>query len=404
MNSKFAAGVATIAASLTIAFGPANAQTKATGTPLTIGVVAPTQGSAAYPDAAYGAQAAQHYINNNLNGVNGRPIQLDICGGDGSPEKQINCANGFVTSKVPVVIDAYEPAVGAAVPILVAAKIPLVGTLTGTGTADKQPYGNTFYFTGPTEVSALGAMSALKSLGKKTAVLALTDAPASHVYINTLVQPLAKKLGIDLTVLFVPGSGANWTVVAATEIASSPDAVGVVALPDDSCTALYKAVRQAGYKGTFFAGSCSKFVGELKGAAAGAIVVPRLWVFATRPNAPAKVQAELDIFKASMEATGRGDQLTTRALWAFAGTINTVKAMQRIKGEVTSAAVVAALQSLVNEPSFAGPLITCDGKQWPGIASACTRQTLFLEVQSDGSLKSTSPGGYVELDTSAFNK
>ena len=401
---KLAAASTMIALAMALTAGAATGQTKATGKPLILGVVAPTQGPAAYPDAAFGAQAAQYYVNNSLNGISGRPIQLDICGGDGSPERQINCANGFVTDKVPVVIDAYEPAVGAAVPILVAAKIPLVGTLTGTGVADKQPYGNTFYFTGPTEVSALGAMSALRSLGKKKAVLALTDAPASHVYIDTLVQPLAKKLGIDLTVLYVPGSGANWTVVAATEIASDPDAVGVVALPDDSCTALYQAVRRAGYKGTFFAGSCSKFVGQLKGEAAGAIVVPRLYVIATRPHAPPKVQAELDIFKSSMEATGHGDQLTTRALWAFAGVVNTVKAMQRIKGDVTSAAVVTALQSLVNESSFAGPPVTCDGKQWPGIASACTRKTLFLEVQPDGSLKPTSAAGYVELDTSAFNK
>ena len=69
MNRKFAVGVAMIAASLAVVSGSANAQTKATGTPLTIGVVAPTQGSAAYPDAAYGAQAAQHYINNSLNGL-----------------------------------------------------------------------------------------------------------------------------------------------------------------------------------------------------------------------------------------------------------------------------------------------------------------------------------------------
>ena len=68
MDRRFIVSVAIIAASWAMASGTANSQTKATGKPLILGLVAPTQGSAAYPDAAFGAQAAQYYINNSLNG------------------------------------------------------------------------------------------------------------------------------------------------------------------------------------------------------------------------------------------------------------------------------------------------------------------------------------------------
>ena len=64
-----------------------------------------------------------------LGGIGGRPIEVDVCEGDGSPETAINCANGFVSNNVPIVIDAVDQSMGAAVPILGSANIPIVGTL-----------------------------------------------------------------------------------------------------------------------------------------------------------------------------------------------------------------------------------------------------------------------------------
>jgi branched-chain amino acid transport system substrate-binding protein len=371
-----------------------------TGEPIVLGVMAPTTGATAYPDTAYGAQGAEYYVNRVLGGIGGRPIKLDICRGDGSPEHAINCANSFVSKKIPVVIDAYEPALQGALPILGAAGIPLVGTLAGTGSADRVEYGKAFFYTGPTEVSALGSLSMLHSLDVKKAALAVTDAPASHTYVDQIIKPIAKELGIDVAIQYPPGNGANFSVLAATQLADQPDSTGVIALPEDSCTELYKAIRQQGFTGTFFAGSCSKFINELGGQAKGAATQPRLWVYAARDHAPAEVRKQLDDFKKSMDATGHGDQLSTRAIYAFAGVVNTVKAMGAIGGDITAASVTTAMKQLKDFPTFAGPTVTCDGKVWPGMPTACSKQAIFFEVQSDGSLKAVNDAGYVDLDLS----
>lgn len=371
-----------------------------TGEPIVLGVMAPTTGATAYPDTAYGAQGAEYYVNRVLGGIGGRPIKLDICRGDGSPEHAINCANSFVSKKIPVVIDAYEPALQGALPILGAAGIPLVGTLAGTGSADRVEYGKAFFYTGPTEVSALGSLSMLHSLDVKKAALAVTDAPASHTYVDQIIKPIAKKLGIDVAIQYPPGNGANFSVLAATQLADQPDSTGVIALPEDSCTELFKAIRQQGFTGTFFAGSCSKFINELGGQAKGAATQPRLWVYAARDHAPAEVRKQLDDFKKSMDAINHGDQLSTRAIYAFAGVVNTVKAMGAIGGDITAASVTTAMKQLKDFPTFAGPTVTCDGKVWPGMPTACSKQAIFFEVQSDGSLKAVNDAGYVDLDLS----
>ena len=373
-----------------------------TGEPIVLGVMAPTTGATAYPDTAYGAQGAEYYVNRVLGGIDGRPIKLDICRGDGSPEHAINCANSFVSKKIPVVVDAYEPALQGALPILGAAGIPLIGTLAGTGSADRVEYGKAFFYTGPTEVSALGSLSMLHSLDVKKAALAVTDAPASHTYVDEIIKPIAKELGIDVAIQYPPGNGANFSVLAATQLADQPDSTGVIALPEDSCTELFKAIRQQGFTGTFFAGSCSKFINELGGQAEGAATQPRLWVYAARDHAPAEVKKQLDDFKKSMDATGHGDQLSTRAIYAFAGVVNTVKAMGTISGDITAASVTTAMKQLKDFPTFAGPTVTCDGKVWPGMPTACSKQAIFFEVQSDGSLKPVDDAGYVDLDLSVI--
>lgn len=374
---------------------------KAAGEPIVFGVQAPTKGAAAYPQTGYGVEAAVWYVNNVLGGVDGRPIETDLCAGDGSPETAINCANGFVSSGVPFVLDAYDQAITGGVPILAAAGIPLIGTLAGSGVADKGRYGETFYFTGPTEVSAVGSMSVLHDLGKKRIALAVNEAPTSHTYVDVLMKPIASALGMRLEAQYPPATGANYNVTAATQLAGDPDATGVISLPEDGCTSLIQALRRQGHDGTVFAGSCSQFIEQVRDDATGAIVQPRLWVPLSKEHAPPEVAEQLDDFAGAMKRVGYEDELSARSLYAFAGVVNMVTVMEGMKGRpVTAESVTAAMKGLKDFETFAGPTVTCDGKAWPGLPSACSRQAIFFEVREDGTLAPVHEGGYRELDPS----
>ncbi|MET0447281.1 MAG: ABC transporter substrate-binding protein [Aeromicrobium sp.] len=374
-----------------------------TGDPIVIGVQSMDAGPAAFPQNTYGAEAAEHYINNELGGIDGRPIKLDICSGDSTPETGVKCANDFVASDVPVVFDAYDGAsMGAMTPILKSAAIPIVGTLAGQGVAESADYGTAFYFSGPLETSALGMVTVLNKLGKKTASLAVQDLPSSHGYVDDLVKPMGAKLDVDVSAVYAKVDNLNFQVLSATELSDKPDVAGVISLPEDGCTGLFQALRQSGFDGTIFAGSCSQFIDDLGEDAAGAVVQPRLWVPGSYDHAPKEVQDQLDAFADSMKAVGYEDEQSARSLYSFAGVVNLAKVISGIDGDITNVAVTEAMKGLKDFQTFAGPKVTCDGKQWPTRPGACSKQAIFFEVQEDGTLKPTGGSdGYTELDPAA---
>jgi branched-chain amino acid transport system substrate-binding protein len=374
------------------------------GDPLVIGVQSLDTGPVAYPQNTYGAKAAEWYINNKLDGIGGRPLKLDICSGDGTPETGVKCANDFVAKDVPVLFDAYDgTSVGAMTPILKEAGIPIVGLLAGQGVAEREAYPTAFYFSGPLETSALGMVKVLSDMGHKKASLALTDAPSSHGYVDDLVKPMGAKLGLDVSAVYAKVDSINYQVVAATELADKPDVAGVIALPEDGCTGLLGALRQSGYDGTLFAGSCSQFISDLGPDAAGTIVQPRLWVPLSRDHAPAEAQKQLDEFAEAMKAVGYEKEQSARSLYSFAGLIDLAQIIDGISGDITAKSVMDAMTKVKDFQTFLGPKVTCDGKQWPGRPGACSHEGIFFEVQDDGTLAPVNQEGFVDLKPEAVS-
>lgn len=370
--------------------GKAESNAGLKGEPVVIGVQSLDTGPVAYPQSTYGAKAGEYYINNTLGGINGHPVKLDICSGDGTPETGVKCANHFVSTNVSVVFDAYDgTSVGAMTPILQSAGIPIVGLLAGQGVAESAPYGTAFYFSGPLETSALGMVTVLSKLKKKKASLAVSDGPSSHHYVDDLVKPMGDKLGVEVTAVYTKNDSINFQVLAATELDSKPDVAGLISLPEDGCTGLISALRQSNYKGTIFAGSCSQFVKALGADAAGAVIQPRLWVPESRAHAPKDVQKELDAFAKAMKAVKYEKEQSARSLYSFAGLIDLSKIMSGISGKITNETVKDAMMKVKDFQTFLGPKVTCDGKQWPKRPGACSHEAIFFEVQKDGTLKPT---------------
>lgn len=402
------AGVAALALLASACSKPqtqAEVSTKLSGDPITIGVQSLDTGAVAYPQSTYGAKAAEWFVNNKMGGINGHPLKLDLCSGDGTPEKGVSCANHFVSTNAPVVFDAYDgTSVGAMVPILSEAKVPIVGELAGQGVAESAPRGTAFYFSGPLETSALGMVTLLHDKGAKTASLAVTDAPSSHGYVDKLVSPMAKQLGVQVGAVYTKVNSMNFQVLAQTELASKPDVAGLIALPEDGCTGLIEALKQSGFTGTIFSGSCSQFISDLGGKAKGAVIQPRLWVPLSRSNAPKEVQNQLDQFAAAMKAVGYEKQQSARSEYSFAGIINLAKILSGIKGSITAASVTDAMKNLKDFQTYLGPKVTCDGQQWPGRPGACSHQAIFFQVQGDGTLAPVNKAGYIDLDTAAAQR
>lgn len=99
----------------------------ATGDPIVIGFINNEGGAFSVPELRVGSEVAETYINEQLGGVNGRPIEVDRCATDGTPESAIDCVNGFIERGVVAVIEGTDLGADAVLPLLTDAGIPMLG-------------------------------------------------------------------------------------------------------------------------------------------------------------------------------------------------------------------------------------------------------------------------------------
>jgi branched-chain amino acid transport system substrate-binding protein len=348
-----------------------------------VGFLNPSGGPVPQPGTDTGVKAAVSYINGELGGINGHPIEVVSCDTDTTPERAQSCANTFVEKKVVAVLDGYNLASSATLPALTAAQIPLVGMIPFDSVTGAKAE-NRVFFAAPQASFLVGALQAFKSEGKKSVTLALVDTPSSHQTIDTLLPVLAKALGINAKGIYFSATNPNFTALAATIAQDNPDVGGLVASPSEAvCSALVKALRQLQYRGDIFTAACSDYIKSSPQQAAGGALYSSNWVPAALKHAPAQVQQDLALAEKYIAGVPNG----THGYYAtgqFALLVNVARAMSTApESDLTGPGVLKTLKALKDFPSFLGPKITCGSPTSPN----CTTQMLLFVVQPDGSAK-----------------
>jgi branched-chain amino acid transport system substrate-binding protein len=373
----------------------------ANGTPVSIGAITQSKGSAGLPDAKIGLEAATWYVNNEMGGIGGSPVKIDLCEDDVTPENAVACGNQFVSNKDPVVVDTYSGGFGAAVPALLAAKIPYVGTVSGDPTIEvnKNPAG--YYWTGPLAVTAATSMALMQHFDVEVAHFVTADATSAHTYVDKVLVPMGQRIGVDIEATYVDPAASSFDTVAATLMKGDPDIVGTIGgVSEDQCTALISSLRTQGWAKPIYGGSCSDFVKDLPGDQSKDVsIVPRTWLPPSESHAPETVQKQLTDLKKALAAVGSDDPASSRTVYAFTSLVNLVQILNdQGVTDVSTANVVSAIQATKDAPSFLGPSMTCDGKAFPGYPTACANEGIFFTVQEDGSYEPGDPNGFVPLD------
>ncbi len=368
--------VVTALAAVTTAFG---ASRSAAASPIVIGFLNQEKGAVAFPDFGAGARVARGYLNSKLRGIRGRQLRFVECLTDGSPEASIDCANRFVEAKVVVVLEGLDFGADAALPILTKARIPLVGH-TAFGAAQLVSK-NAFFF--GAALPAFGAAPVklmAQRLGAKSVVYLGQDNPVVRAFADTGVVPAAENLGLKISTVFYNAASPDFTQIVTTALANNPDALFFTA-PEPDCTGLVSAIRQLGFDGPVFAGSCTAFITADAKAAEGVYTSNDLWAPSAAAAAPKAKAVELKIFVAQMKQKAPKYVTSGFAQFSFSSTMDIAAILGRVTGKVTSGAVTKQLRATKKLPSFMGQPITCNGKQWPGQPSACAGGILEFRVQ-----------------------
>lgn len=360
--------------------GSASSAAAPTGDPIKVGFIGIENSPAgSFPEYPEGAQAAVDYINKELGGVNNRPIALDSCPTNATPESSIGCANGFVQTGKVAVISGLDYGADGSVPILERAGIPYLAGLPVQPT--ELTASNAFSFIGatPGTISALSRFVAEELKAKKVSFLYL-DVPAAQVAIEGFAKPVLTKLGVtDVTGVAESPTAADFT--PALTKASQGDAEAIIVLfGGESCAKVMQASAILGIdtKRMIYPLTCSsKQQLDAGGAGAQGVVFdsPYLTTDADDPD--------VKLFLSKMKEYAPDTLVGSSSQSGFASMMNLYAQLKKLDpANITPASVMAAFRATKDEHNFMAYPYTCDGKQAPGVPAICNAHERILKYEN----------------------
>jgi branched-chain amino acid transport system substrate-binding protein len=351
--------------------------TKATGTPITIGMINQDNTPAAsFPELSQADQAGVDFVNAELGGIDGHPIKLEVCNTKFSPEGSTACGQRFATEGVPAVLGGID-VFGNGIDTLAQNDIPYVGGIPVSTQSMTSP--NSFQWSGgswgPIVAFAHYAATTLKA--KKVSILygdfgSIAD--SARYGERTL-----KKLGVsDVQMIGYPITAVDLSSPIQAAAATTPDAVILLAA-DTGCAPAFDAVKTAGIKGQiFYVGACAVPSIVAKAGRAktdGAIFNVEGPIDRKHPN------ADTVLYTAVINTYGKGLDPIGAGTVSFRAFMNLYRVMADIGAKNLSAATITkALASQRNAPSFMGHTSTCDHKQLAGLPAACSPQQILARM------------------------
>ena len=195
--------------------------------------------------ATDGAEMAVNYINEELGGVDGHPVQLDTCFIASAEEEGTGCAQKFLANKAVDVIASGAVVIGdQSFYATLGGKLPVIGGVAPLG-IDGQQKNTAVLFGDATSVLGPFGTYGQDVLHAKTAAVLYPDT-ASATPGALATQAALKAAGISVKMGPYPENATDLTgVLASTGAATADMVIPAVAAPD--CVNIEKAFTAAGH-------------------------------------------------------------------------------------------------------------------------------------------------------------
>lgn len=230
-----------------------------TGTPVKIGLVYSETGRTAL---TYGmtdgvANAWAEWVNTEVGGVNGHPVEIVAADGQSTGEGAVAAANELVAAGVVGIIVQDSTAENAIAETITAAGIPMIG-----GTANGRPsdtgeahWPNSYFNTAPSNpASAAATMFAASSAGlTKYAAAVCAEVPAC-AEAGKLYEAVGPGLGIEYVGLVTVGAADPSYTAPCLELVGKGAEVINLGLAPQTAIAVIEECQLQGYEGVFSAG------------------------------------------------------------------------------------------------------------------------------------------------------
>lgn len=328
-----------------------------------------------FPELSAAVQAAADFVNDNLGGLGGRPIEVEVCNTDFSAEGSTACGQRFAEAGYPVVLGGID-VFGNAIDVLADNGIPFAGGIPISTQSMTSP--NSFQWSGGTWAAAVAfADWASGELGAESVSIvfgefgSIADAAADG-------QAVLEARGVRTQLVPHPIVATDLTSPLTAAMASDPDAV-VVLTADTGCKAAYDAVRVLAIEvPVFYTGACAapNIVASVPAETTeGAYFNVEGAVSTSAPD------PDFALYEAVLRAYSEGLNPVGAATVSFRSFMNLYVLLASLE-TVDATSVTDALRAQRNTTSFMGHPYTCDGRQFEGLPAACSPQQIIVQLQS----------------------
>jgi branched-chain amino acid transport system substrate-binding protein len=370
-SSTPASGSTTTAASSSV-FGTPK---KATGSPYVFGMINDETGAVTFPEARQGSIAAVNYVNNYLDGINGHPIVIDECTGDGTPATAARCANQLVAAHPLAILGAADVGAPASIPIYAHANLAYLGGIPFTPVPMTAPNSIQFWSVSVGD-NAAAAVYAGKTLGVKSVALVYFS-NAQGESIIPQITPVFKAAGVT-TIKYVPLSPTSPDPSPQAALVESSGAqLAYVDVPN-GCGNMLKALKAVGYSGKIMGiDPCGAppVISAAAGGAEGRYIASPFML-----QSGSSQQAQL--FQAAMKKwAAPGTLIDSISTAGFATVMNVQQMLSTISGTPTTASILAAFKAGTHQNFLSHPY-TCNGQALKGAPAICSDYYLMNQVQN----------------------
>lgn len=351
--------------------------TPADGTPIKIGTINQDTGAAgAFPELTIADRVAFEFINSELGGLDGHPLELVACDTAFDPQKSLACAQQMVDEDVVAVIGGID-IWGDGIEVLENNGIPYVGGIPVSFNAARSPV--SFQFSGGIWGAVLGEASyAVNDLDADSIVIIHAEFPPITDAADYGKRYL-DSIGVDYEIITVQPIGADMVAAMNQAAKSEPDAI-IALTADSGCVPTIQTAEQLGLDATLL----------LTGACAAPNIIESAGDDAVE-GLVFNLEADLDpdtpdnaLYQAIADKYGPefGYESQGAGTVSFRAVMNLYAILREIgAADLTPEAILAAMRATVDQPSFFGHPYTCDGQQLAGLPALCAPQQTLGKLE-----------------------
>lgn len=352
---------------------------EASGSPVEVGLIVDEGGpDISQPEAREAAEAAVKYANEQLNGIDGHPIDLLVCKTKEEPAAASDCANQMVQAGVVGVMLTSSGQGAVMVPIITKAGIPYV--LPAGAAAEEYTEPNSFILTSALPGSFQARAEYAREHGIKKVTMFLIDAGSFVATAEAIAKPAFEAQGVDAKIVAVPPGTPDATPQVAAGLQSDPEAVDIVG-PDTFCIAVIKAIEVTGATAEHWLGD--PCVSDVVTDSVSPDYFEGAIDFSTTDGVTEDPEAR--IYRWVMEKFAPDAPIVGGSALGYQSASSFIRVASQAKGEVTAESVLKAIKSAKNVRLGIGHglTFTCNGRNVPGAPAICGKGYLASTLNSD---------------------